>query len=157
MSSFRPERRRFLGMLVSLPAAFSFGCATRSAAPTVHPKLPRPEQSLKKLILAAGPWPSGERGKAEDFARRFLAAEGAVSPYLPTHGKLVQALAARVPDGAFAIEKIDLKVLSPEERELLQRLVEQIYSYVEVRFFLSGEPTWGECQPDRIRYTRPPT
>ena len=156
MSSFRPERRRFLGMLVSLPAALSLGCATKGSTPMVQPKVPSPDQALRRLILAAGPWPSGEREKGEDFARRFLAADGAVSSYLPAHGKVLQALAGRFPDGASALEEIDLGALSPKERELLLKLVAQLYSYIEVRFFISREPPWGECQPDRMRYTRSP-
>jgi hypothetical protein len=156
MSTFSPERRKFLGILVSLPAALSLGCTTKGITPTVQSKAPSPEQALNKLILAAGPWHSGERKEAEDFARRFLAAEDAISSYLPAHGKVLQALAARFPDGAFGLKEVDLRALSPKERELLKKLVEQLYGYVEVRFFISHEPPWGECQPDRMRYTRPP-
>lgn len=157
MRSFNRERRRFLGILVSLPAALSLGCATKGGTSTVRPTLPSPEESLSKLILAAGPWPSGERGNADDFARRFLAAEGAASPYLPGHGRALQTLAGRIPDGALALKEIDLRALSPEERDLLLKLVEQLYNYVEVRFFVNREPPWGECQPDRMIYTRPPS
>lgn len=156
MNSFDPERRRFLGILVSLPAVISMGCATKGMTPKAQPTLPSPEESLHKLIVATGPWPFGERGKAEDFVRRFLAVEGAAYPYLVSHGKVLQTLAGRFPVGAFALEEIDLKTLSPEERELLLKLVEQLYNYIEVRFFVSHDPPWGECQPDRMRYTRSP-
>lgn len=156
MNSFCPERRRFLGILVSMPVAFSLGCAMKGGTPKAHPALTSPEESLNKLILAAGPWTSEEREKADNFVRRFLAAEGAASPYLPSHGKVLQTLAGRFPAGTFALKEIDLKPLSPEERELLLKLVEQLYNYVEVRFFVSHDPPWGECQPDRMRYTRSP-
>ena len=156
MSSFNPERRRFLGILVSMPAALSLGCATKGVTPKAQPTLPGPEESLAKLLLATGPWPPGERGIAEEFVRRFLAAEGAVSSYLPARRRALQTLAGRFPDGALALDEIDLRSLPLEERVLLLELVEQLYNYIEVRFFVSHDPPWGECQPDRMRYTRSP-
>lgn len=156
MSSFNPERRQFLGILLSLPVALSLGCTLKDSTTTVPSKVPSPEQALNKVILAVGPWPYGEREEAEGFTRRFLASEGAVSSYLPANGKVLQTLAGRFPDGAIALKEIDLRALSPEERDLLKKLVEQLYTYVEVRFFISHEPPWGECQPDRMRYTRSP-
>lgn len=156
MSSINQERRQFLGILLSLPVALSLGCTSKDSTTTVPSKVPTPEQALTKVIRAVGPWTNGEREKAEDFAHRFLAAECAVSSYMPAYGKQLQALAGRFPEEAFALKEIDLGELSPEERDLLKKLVEQLYTYVEVRFFVSLEPPWGDCQLDRMRYTRSP-
>lgn len=156
MKKFSPERRRFLGFLASLPLVFTLGCDRSGKRVAVTPATLGPEESLNKLLLTLGPWHSEEREKAEDFAKRFLKAEGAGSAYLSSSGKLVQNLASRFPDDSFALKEIDLTGLSGEERELLLNLVTQLYNYIEVRFFVSNEPPWGECQPDRTRYTLPP-
>jgi hypothetical protein len=55
-----------------------------------------------------------------------------------------------------AVQDVALKELPPEERKLLMDLVSRLYTLVEVRFDVSHEPPWGECQTDRLRYTRPP-
>lgn len=156
MIPFLPERRRFLRILASLSAALSWGCASRGRLPTDLPTKQSPEGSLGKLVLAVGPWPPGEKEGADDFVRRFLAAEDARSSYLPASRMVLHTLAGRFPEGAYALGEIDLRALSPEERDLLTKLVEQLYNYIEVRFFVSREPPWGQCQPDRMRYTRPP-
>ena len=45
---------------------------------------------------------------------------------------------------------------SEQERELLLQLARDLYSLVEVRFFVSGIPPWGECLGDRTWHTRAP-
>lgn len=149
-------RRTVLRFLLTLPLALFLGCRSRLLAPTAAAPLPSPEAALRRLVLLVGPWGEGERKQAEDFARRFLAAENAVSPYLPDSAALVQSLAGRFPAGAMAVGEIDLAALPAGERELLLQLTRQIYTYVEVRFFVNGEPSWGECQKDHMRYTRAP-
>jgi hypothetical protein len=36
------------------------------------------------------------------------------------------------------------------------QLVQQLYSLVEVRFYVSNEPRWGECLGERTRYVQAP-
>jgi hypothetical protein len=55
-----------------------------------------------------------------------------------------------------SIDEVNLAMLPEEERDLLLQLTRQLYTYVEVRFFVNGEPPWGECQKDNLRYTRIP-
>jgi diphthamide synthase subunit DPH2 len=54
------------------------------------------------------------------------------------------------------LKEIDLQDLPPEERELVIELTKQLYSFIEVRFIVSAEPPWGDCQTDRTRHTRAP-
>lgn len=156
MKKFCPSRRRFLGFLAYLPLVFTFGCETKGKKVALTTISPAPEESLTKLVISLGPWPSREREKAEDFAKRFLKAEDAGPAYLSSSGTLVKSLAARFPDDSFSLKEVDLTGLPSEERELLLNLVSKLYNYIEVRFFVLNEPAWGECQPDRMRYTLPP-
>lgn len=149
-------RRVILRFLLTLPLALFFGCKTRVLTPASEASAPSPEEALHRLILLVGPWDEGQRKPAEDFAHRFFATENAVSPYLPASAAVVQSLAGRFPAGAVAVGEIDLATLPEEERELLLQLTRQLYTYVEVRFFVNGEPPWGECQKDPLRYTRAP-
>jgi hypothetical protein len=147
------SRRAILRFLLTLPLALFFGCKSRVQTSIVEAPAPNPEEALRLLILLVGPWDEGQRKPAEDFARRFLTAENAVSPYLPASAAVVQSLAGRFPAGAMAVGEIDLAALPEEERELLLQLTRQLYTYVEVRLLVNGEPPWGECQKDPLRYT----
>jgi len=149
-------RRAILRFLLTLPLALFFGCRPKVLAPTAEAPTPGPEEALRRLILLVGPWGEGERKQAEDFASRFLASANASTPYLPASAGVLQSLAGRFPAGAMAVDEIDLAVLSAEERDLLLQLARQLYTIVEVRFFVNGEPPWGECQQDHLRYTRAP-
>jgi hypothetical protein len=106
------------------------------------------------LVLALGPWPEDDKERAEDFADRFVTYAGSL--YLPDSAATIQSLAGRLPAGAMALEKIDLGDLSAEEREVLTQLTKQIYSFIEVRFFVASEPPWGRCLGERTWYTRAP-
>jgi hypothetical protein len=147
-------RRQFLRLAISRPASlpmvFVIGCdSVRQKAAVVAPAL-SPEESLRKLILLLGPWPSAEKERAENFAMRFLKAEHAVTPYLPGSSGLIQSLASRFRADTVAVKEIELRKLPANERELLMNLVRQLYSFIEVRFIVSNEPPWGECQANRM-------
>jgi len=114
-----------------------------------------PEESLKKLIFLIGPWIFEGKSVAEDFADRFLKSDH-VKQYLPKSGKIIQSLAGRFPNNTWAIDHINLKDLPKEKQELLVGLTKQIYSFVEVRFYVSKEPAWGLCQGNNMWQTRSP-
>lgn len=156
MSRQKLGRRQFLRAAiwrpVSLPILLAIGCnPERDKVVVLEPEL-SPEDSLKQLILLLGPWPETEKEKADHFANRFLNAEHAVTAYLPGSSRLVQDLVRRFPSGAMAVKQIDLGKLSAKERELLIKLTKQLYSFIEIRFYVSGEPPWGECQPNSTSY-----
>ena len=94
--------------------------------------------------------------RAEEFAGRFLAADHMVGLYLPESSTEIRSLASRFSEGAMSVGELDVTVLSAEERELVLKLTQQIYSVVEVRFLVSNEPRWGECLGERTRYTQAP-
>jgi hypothetical protein len=143
------KRREFIKVMMSLPLGYyAAGCAVDSGTPT--------QESLGKLVLALGPWSEGDRERAEEFAARFLAAEQIVGLYLPESQGAIESLAGRIPDGSMAIGELDLSALSTEEREFAVTFVQQLYSFIEVRFDISKEPRWGECLGDRTRYTQVP-
>jgi len=150
------ERRELLKLLVTLPVGLTVGCQLGGPESADRSTLLSPEESLSRLIQLLGPWPEAERRAAERFAERFLAAPHAVGPYLPGSSELVQSLAGRFPAEVFGIQEIVLEDLSPPERELLLNLVRQIYSLIEVRFHVAGEPAWGLCPEDRLRHTLAP-
>jgi hypothetical protein len=155
MRDHHRERRQFLGILIAAPvaAALDYDLALAQLTESAH----SPEASLRKLILHLGPWSAADRGEAEDFAERFLAARHAVAPYLPGSSRLVQSLAGRFPSDAVPLSEVKLRALPPEERELLLALAKQLYSFVEVRNVASHEPPIGECQLEGgAWHTRPP-
>jgi len=146
--SYELRRREFIQVLMSLPLGYALGCAVERMTPG--------QQSLHELVLALGPWPTTDRARAEEFAARFLAADDVVGLYLPESSSLILSLARRFPDGAMAVGEVDLEALPDGERELLVGLTQQIYSIIEVRFYVSSEPPWGECLGGRERYTQAP-
>ncbi len=148
MSGYELKRRDFVRVLMSLPLGYAVGCAAERRTPE--------QESLGKLVLALGPWSANDRGRAEEFAGRFLAAEHIVGLYLPESSAVLESLARRFPERAMSVEELDLAVLNTEEREFLLQLTQQIYSLVEVRFLVSNEPAWGECLGERTLYTQAP-
>jgi hypothetical protein len=156
MKDYDPKRRQILRILLCLPTGFMIGWDSERRTSCAHPRPPTPAESLKRLILLLGPWSSADRKKAEDFAERFLKAKQVARPYLSSSGNGLQTLATRFPSNKMAIQKIDLRNLPPKEQQLLMRLVRQLYSFTEVRFYIRNEPPWGECQDDTTRHTRAP-
>lgn len=148
MSSWEWKRREFVKVLMTLPVGYAIGCRPEGQAPA--------QESLGNLVFALGPWPAADRERAEEFVARFLAAEHIVGLYLPESEAVIRSLANRFPDGAMASAELDMTLLSAEERELSLQLVQQLYSLVEVRFYISNEPRWGECLGDRTRYVQAP-
>ncbi len=148
MNSYEIKRREFIQVLMSLPLGYAVGCATDRDA--------RDRESLAKLLLILGPWSMEDRARADEFVGRFLAADQIVGLYLPESGAVIRRLAGRFPDGTMSIPSLELASLSAEEREFVRRLTEQLYSLVEVRFLVSGEPPWGQCLGERTRYTQAP-
>ncbi len=154
MKDHDPTRRHFLQLLPSVPAGFLIGFASEQEKPLAQTPDLSPEESLKKLIRLLGPWSVSDREKADGFAERFLKASSAVEPYLPGSSELVQSLADRFGDGP--LKEIDLRNLPAKEQALLVQLAQQLYSYVEVRFYTGNKPPWGQCQGDATQYTRAP-
>jgi hypothetical protein len=148
MSGSAMKRREFVQVLMSLPLGYAIGCAVEQRTPV--------QESLRKLVLALGPWSADDQERAEEFAGRFLAAEHIVGLYLPESNAVIRSLARHFPDGTRSVGELDLATLSAEEREFVVQFVQQLYSLVEVRFFVANEPRWGECLGERTRYTRAP-
>lgn len=148
MSSYDWKRREFVQVLMTLPLGYAIGCRPEPRSPAL--------ESLGNLVLALGPWPTTDRDRAEEFVARFLAAEHIVGLYLPESEAIVRRLADRFPDGAMASAELDLSLLFADERELAVQLVEQLYSLIEVRFYIANEPRWGECLGERTRYVQAP-
>ena len=147
--SYELRRREFIQVLMSLPVGYvAAACAVERRTPG--------QMALGKLVLALGPWPPEEGARADEFVGRFLAADHIVGLYLPGSSSTILSLARRFPDGAMAVGAVDLEVLTPEERDLVVELTQQVYSLVEVRFYVASEPRWGECLGERTSYTRPP-
>jgi len=98
--------------------------------------------------LLLGPWTAADKEEAEDFASRFLKSKYNVGAYLPQSSKLIQNLASHFPEQTIAAKEIDLRKLPSREKGLLLKLVRQLYSFVEVRFYVSNQSPWGDCLGD---------
>lgn len=114
-----------------------------------------PEESLKRLIYIFGPWTLEDHSIAEDFGKRFLATNYA-NEYLPKSVNLIESLHKQISEKTSSVKEIDLGKIPVEEQELLITLTKQLYSFVEVRFYVSNELSWGVCQGDPKWHTRIP-
>ena len=146
-------RRRFViqssKLLAFIPFAGVIGCISDTDS-----KL-NSEDSLKRLIYIIGPWSLEDNLMAEDFARRFLKTDHA-NQYLSKSVKLIQSLSKQVSEETIAVDEVNLGVLPEEEQKTLIDLSKQLYSFVEVRFYVSNEPPLGYCQGDPKWHTRVP-
>ena len=151
MKKFNYNRRDFLKFLSLLPLGFIFGCKSDSWDSDVPiTKLDR-EESFKKLIIAFGPWSSKEKAKAEDFAERFVSASANTASY---SSEMIMKIAGRIPDISVELKKVDLSIFPQNERKDLLKFVQQLYSYLEIRNIIVGEPVFGLCQVDKNFYTK---
>jgi len=115
------------------------------------------EENLKKLVIAFGPWPMIDRSIAEDFANRFIEVSHLSQNYLKKSVELVNNIANKLPKNAIALESLDLRKFSFEENEFILTLCKQLYNLVEVRYYISKMPQFGECQVDALFYTKSPS
>jgi len=146
-------RRQFViqssKIIAFIPLAGAIGCISDSDS-----KL-SPEESLKRLIYITGPWTLEDQLIGEDFAKRFLKTDHA-DKFLPKSVQLIQSLSKQISEETMAVKEIELDNILKEEQEILIDLSKQLYSFVEVRFYVSNEPPWGECQGDPKWHTQIP-
>jgi hypothetical protein len=157
MTDHDPRRRQLLQLLATAPLACALGCDLDRGKQTAKTSASTAEESLKRLIRHLGPWTPAQKRGADDFAVRFVNSELFGGSYLPESAELIQSLANRLPTDVMAAGKINLGELPVKERELLVQLVEQIYSFVEVRFQMSDQLPFGQCLGNRKAYTKPPS
>ncbi len=138
-------------MLAVIPLFHFIGCKDDASIESSIKK------DLKKLIIAFGPWPSIDRSIAEDFAERFVNAHHLTQSYLHKKADLLITISNKIPKNSISIESLDLSKFSSEEHDLIMNLCDQIYNLVEVRYFISNMPPWGECQIDELFYSKMPS
>ena len=144
-------RRDFLQIVSLMPLALALGCSTETSAAEI-------EAAIRKFILAVGPWGEDQRDIADDFATRFIAADGVSSAFL-SQGETADRIASRAPfsKGPMALDTLDLSGCSEAEKKLLTDLVTQIYGLLEVQYLhLAGVPDVGVCA-GREQYKLPPS
>ncbi len=146
-------RRKFViqssRLLAFLPIAGAVGCFSNTDS-----KL-SPEDTLKKLIYIVGPWNVTDKLAAENFAKRFLQTSHA-DPYLPKSVGIIQSLTKQLTEETIALKEIGLDNIPNEEQVVLLNLIKQVYSFVEVRFYVSNEPPWGQCPGSSKWHTKIP-
>jgi len=155
MKKISTGRREFLKVLIALPGWFMLACNGEERQESgVQIDSRSSEEAIKKLVILLGSWSASEKKEAEDFANRFIAASNNTNPHLSKSGTLIQSIAGRLSTESGNLNEIDLKKFPEEERQLLIQFVQQLYSYLELRNRICGEPKFGECQTDKIFYTR---
>jgi len=146
-------RRKFViqssKLLAFIPFAGVVGCISDTVS-----KL-SPEDSLKRIIYIIGPWVIEDHLIAEGFAKRFLNTDYAIQ-YLPKSVGLLQSLTKQIIEKPTTVKEINLDEITKEEKKVLINLSKQLYSFVEVRFYVSNEPPWGQCQGNSKWHTRIP-
>ncbi len=150
MKKWSYSRRDFLKFLSLLPVGFMFGCGKESDSEETREQS-ETKESFKKLVLALGPWSSNQKAEAENFAERFVTASANTDPY---SDGLIKKIARRIRDNSIGLKKIDLGNFPKDERTVLIQFVQQLYSYLEIRNIITGEPIFGMCQTDNLYYTK---
>jgi len=147
------KRRKFViqssKLLAFIPFAGVIGCISGADS-----KL-SPEDSLKRIIYIIGPWSIEDYLIAEDFVKRFLNT-GYANQYLPKSVGLIQSISKQIIEKSMSVKEINLDKISKEEQKVLINLSKQLYSFVEVRFYTSNEPPWGQCEGNSKWHTRIP-
>ena len=133
-------------LLAFLPISGVVGCLSKTELVLSN------EDALKRLIYIVGPWSLKDKRTAENFAKRFLQA-GHSDPYLRKSVMLVQSLTKKLSEEVMAVNEIVLDNIPEDAREILLNLTKQLYSFVEVRFYVLNEPTWGQCQENSNWHT----
>ena len=147
------SRRSFL-ISTSKVIAFIPYAGMLACAPDLNAKFSA-EEALKRLIYILGPWELKDHSLAVDFTERFLLTNHA-NQYLPKAADLIQSLSNQISNETMAAEELDISTLPLAENELLLNLTELLYSFVDIRFYVSNEPPWGLCQGDPNWHTRVP-
>lgn len=146
-------RRKFViqssKLLAFIPFAGVISCVSDDKSKLSH------EDALKKLIFILGPWSLEDNLIAEDFVKRFLNT-GYASLYLPKSVDLIQSLSEQITEKSMIVKEINLDKLTDEEQGILIDLSKQLYSFIEIRFYASNEPSWGNCQGNAKWHTRIP-
>lgn len=146
-------RRRFViqssRIIAFIPLAGIISCKLDTSAVLTA------EECFKRLICMLGPWDIEQQALAEDFAERYLKSNHA-QKYLPKAVKLVESLSNHILEEAMDVDEIDLDNIPEEEQETLLNLTKELYSFVEIRFYVAKEQPWGQCQGDSKWHTKIP-
>ena len=145
-------RRYFIHMVSATPLALMLGRISQARTSK------NPEDALRTLILAIGPWDVDRRLQADEFMKRFLTARKVSEPFL-SQKEALMSLANHAPfqDQPLALQSLDLSGFSDAEKDLITSLVTQIYGFFEVHYFhVAGMPDVGVCK-GREWYTHPPS
>jgi hypothetical protein len=147
-----PSRRRILQGGAALGAlAAAGGCRKNPPAERPAREL---RQDLERLVRVIGPWAAAAAAEADHVIPRYLSDER-VKRFEADRAAYTQ-LAARFADHGPAAESIDLAVLTPAERTALVALTADLYSVMQVRFAVSGNPVPGQCVADPQWQTQVP-
>lgn len=133
----RWKRRQFLAVAASGPA-LGLGCARVAPAPSVT------MEEVERFVLAIGPWASrqaDEQGLIERFADKFWNDSRADSKRARNFAQVVRAFSELPPKRG----SLDMSGLKEEAQEMLLGMVEALYSYSDVRYFINGMPPAGRC------------
>lgn len=85
-----------------------------------------------------------------------MQSESGAKKYLPASATIIQDLASKFPDDELDIDEIHLDQLTSKERKIILDLTKQIYDFVDVQFYASHMPSWGQCIGDPMWHTKAP-
>lgn len=143
-------RRALLDALLVAAAASTLGCDVPAPTPRV-PACVAPSVA-QRLARAFGPWPRDGVAHADALAVR-LAARVEIRALDP---RALAAIASRVPDAGFALDRLSLQGLDAKARAALVVWLERVSHDAAVLAYLWDSAPIGACDGDVARHTRVP-
>ena len=147
MSLHRDVRRWLLKVLAALPVGVVLGCGR---GPDEKFDV---QEAVQILMARLGPFPENRPEEIADLSTRYL--ESPAGKKLIADGSdLLLRIAGQLSRGSDQLATLNLRAFSALERQWLLDFVRQLYSFLEIRNRVCGEPIFGECQADPLFYTR---
>jgi hypothetical protein len=146
------SRRSVLRWFSLTPLALLFsqtGCRGKNEE-KAKPEAAKPvslRSKLVHLVLVLGPWEEEARGKATSYAAQTLSQE-VVQGY-EEDAAAVDKLWQHFKDSPMALDEVDLASLSGKEQEILNQIIDGIYSpshaLIEPRYVAAKRVPIGQC------------
>lgn len=146
-------RRRLLKVLSALPLGLSLGRATAQEEPAGIVAL---AEAIHLLIARLGPFGPQRSAMIDDLAARFMASPPGGQLMADGGAALILRIAGQLPAAEGQLARLDLTALDEPARAWTLAFVRQLYSFLEVRNRVAGQPVFGQCLGDGREYTRPP-
>jgi hypothetical protein len=137
-----PDRRHALALIASGAGALVVGCRHRARGP---------DEAMRAIIVALGPWKPEDRELALQFADTYLKANRPIP-----RGVSLPKLADRLEAAVSNSRGVQMSKLTNLQRKLVAMVLFDIYESPLVYGYARGTAPPGQCIGDLDQHTRAP-